>query len=226
AGVAHEINNPLAIISAETGVIRDMFDPQFDLENTPEKITEGLDYIDEAVFRARTITQKLLDLSRRNQPNLTPCNVNKILDEAVSGLKEKEFKVSNIELIRKLDSELPDALIDPDQVRQVFLNIINNAGDAIEGSGTIMLNTASDGEFVRVTITDTGKGMTNEQINKIFLPFFTTKEVGKGTGLGLSISYSIVEAMGGRIEVQSLPGKGSSFTIVLPIHQVEMQPNA
>ncbi|MFH2001928.1 MAG: ATP-binding protein [Planctomycetota bacterium] len=221
AGVAHEINNPLAIISAETGVIRDMLDPQFELDSSPDKITEELGYIDEAVFRAKVITKKLLDFARRNEPNLAPCNVNIILNEVVGGLKEQEFKVSNIELIREFDAQIPDALIDPDQIRQVFLNIINNAGDAISGGGTITLSTSCDGGFVRVAIADTGKGMTHDQIGKVFLPFYTTKEVGKGTGLGLSISFSIVEAMGGRIEIQSMPDKGSSFTVVLPVNQEE-----
>ncbi len=221
AGVAHEINNPLAIVAAETGVIRDMFNPSFSLECTPETITEGLDHIDEAVFRARNITQKLLDFARKNEPRPVPCNINRILEEVVGGLKEQEFKVSNVELIRDFAPDLPDTLVDPDQIRQVLLNIINNAGDAISGPGSITLVTSSNGNFVRVAITDTGRGMTQEQIEKAFIPFYTTKEVGKGTGLGLSISLGIVESMGGRIEVQSMPGKGSSFTVVLPLHEPE-----
>jgi len=225
AGVAHEINNPLAIITAETGVIRDLLNPEFELGCTPEKIIKELDYIDCAVFRASDITRQLLDFARRTEPRLEPCEVNRILDEVVGGLKEREFKVSNIELIREFGNDLPQILIDPDQIRQVFLNIINNAGDAIEGAGSITLSTAQDGEYVYVTITDTGGGMTRDQIDKIFLPFYTTKEVGKGTGLGLSISYGIVQAMGGRIEVQSLLGKGSSFTILLPVHRAEVQFN-
>jgi two-component system NtrC family sensor kinase len=106
-------------------------------------------------------------------------------------------------------------------MRQVFLNIINNAGDAFEKPGTITLATRRNDEAVCVSITDTGKGMTSEQIGRIFDPFYTTKEVGKGTGLGLSISLNIVQAMGGRIEVQSMPGAGSCFTVVLPIHPPE-----
>jgi len=103
----------------------------------------------------------------------------------------------------------------------VFLNLINNAGDAIEGAGKISLSTRHDDGAVEVTITDTGKGMTTEQMGKIFLPFHTTKEVGKGTGLGLSVSLSIVEAMEGRIELQSMPGMGSSFTVILPARRPE-----
>ena len=145
------------------------------------------------------------------------CDLNRILEDVVGGLKEQEFSVSNIQLIRDYGEDLPELLLDSDQMRQVFLNLINNAQDAMEGPGTITLHTERvDGE-VRITVSDTGKGMTTEQMEKIFFPFYTTKEVGKGTGLGLSVSLSIVEAMGGRIEVQSLPGAGTSFTVVLPI---------
>jgi two-component system NtrC family sensor kinase len=110
-------------------------------------------------------------------------------------------------------------------MRQVLLNLVNNAGDAIRGQGTITLKTQCDSESVRVTITDTGIGMTGEQMERIFQPFFTTKEVGKGTGLGLSISLSIIQSMGGRIEVQSMPGAGSSFSVVFPIVQQEDSPD-
>ena len=128
-------------------------------------------------------------------------------------------------MIRDYDSGLPDTLMDPDQSRQVFLNLINNAQDAIDGSGAITLTTRQDKLGIRVTVADTGEGMTSEQMEKIFMPFYTTKEVGEGTGLGLSVSMSIVEAMGGRIEVQSLPGTGSSFTVVIPFRPDEEEKN-
>ncbi len=219
AGVAHEINNPLAIISSESGLIRDMLNPEFGMVCTPRKISTELDHIDEAVFRAKNITQKLLSFVRKDRPQLASSNINDILDEVVGGFKERQFEVSNIRLVRQFDPHLPEVLVDPDQVRQVFLNIINNAGDAIEGDGTITLTTSADGECIRASIADTGKGMTSQQMERIFDPFFTTKEVGKGTGLGLSVSLNIVEAMGGRIEIQSMPEAGSSFTVVLPLHQ-------
>ena len=219
AGVAHEINNPLAIIASESGWIQDMLDPRFGLELSTDKIRDSLKQVDQAVFRAKNITHKLLNFARKNEPRFSPCDVNRILEDVVGGLKEQEFSVSNIQLVRDYDSDLPELLLDSDQIRQVFLNLINNAQDAIEGPGTITLQTERvDGE-VRIKVSDTGKGMTTEQMEKIFFPFYTTKEVGKGTGLGLSVSLSIVEAMGGRIEVQSLPGAGSSFTVVLPIER-------
>ncbi len=224
-GVAHEINNPLAIISAESGVIRDMLDPQFGIDSSPEKIRKELDHIDTAVFRARDITQKLLSIVRKNEPRLAMCNVNRLLEEVVGGLMEKELSVSGVQLFRDFDAHPPEIMLDPDQMRQVFLNLINNARDAIQGAGAITLATTHDDGFVRVKVTDTGKGMTSEQMEKIFLPFYTTKDVGKGTGLGLSISLSIVQAVGGRIEVQSMPGAGSSFAIVLPRNQTEESAN-
>jgi two-component system NtrC family sensor kinase len=132
--------------------------------------------------------------------------------------------VSNIKLVRDYDLDLPETMLDPDQLGQVFLNLINNAGDAINGAGTITLATRRDGEVIRVSVTDDGAGMTAEVMQRIFQPFYTTKEVRKGTGLGLSISMSIVESMGGAIEVQSMPGAGSCFTVVLPV--AEKEPDA
>jgi two-component system NtrC family sensor kinase len=215
-GVAHEINNPLAIIASESGLIRDMLDPQFGATATPQRITAALDQVDKAVFRARNITEKLLSFVRKSEHRMVPCSLNRLLDDVVGGVKEQEFRVSNIKLVRNYALDLPELMLDPDQMRQVFLNIINNAHDAINGSGKITLTTRHDNGTVSATVTDTGSGMTSERMQKIFMPFFTTKEVGKGTGLGLPISLNIVEAMGGRIEVQSMPGAGSSFTVVFP----------
>lgn len=224
AGVAHEINNPLAIISSQCGVIRDMFDPEFGGEmgpQTPAQVNEELEIIDTAVTRAKGITQKLLSSSRKSTPRITRCNLNQVLDDVVGGLLEREFKVSNIELVRDYAPELPDVMTDADQLRQVFQNLINNAGDAIAGSGTITISTRVADNGVKASVTDTGCGMSQEVLGKIFLPFFTTKEVGKGTGLGLGISLSIIEAMGGTIDVQSMPGAGSTFTVTLPINSSE-----
>lgn len=221
AGVAHEINNPLAIIAAGSGLVRDMLDPEIPLDGSPEAFRKELDKIDAAVYRARNITQTLMKFVNRGEGVPVATNVHKILDEILDGVKVREFELSNIEVERNYDLAMPEILLDPDQIRQVFLNLINNAGDAIEGAGKVSLTTRHDESVVEVTITDTGKGMTPEQMGKIFLPFYTTKEVGKGTGLGLSVSLSIVEALGGRIELQSMPGMGSSFIVTLPLRRPE-----
>ncbi len=219
SGVAHEINNPLAIIAAESGVIRDMLDLEIPMEGSTEDILGELDQIDTAVYRARDITQKLLNFARRSEPKLQMTNMNRLLDEIVFGVKMKEFEVSNIEIEKEYDEDLTEILLDRDHMRQVILNLINNAGDAIEGGGKITLTTSQKKGNVRVTITDDGKGIKAEDMEMIFIPFYTSKEVGKGTGLGLSISQSIVQMLGGRIDVQSMLGVGSSFSIVLPVNQ-------
>lgn len=216
-GVAHEINNPLAIIISTAGVIRDMFNPEFKIDAQPENILHELSIIESAAFRASKITRQLLDFGRKNEPKMVLCNVNAILDELTGGLKARVFRVEDIELQREYDPDLPATMLDPDLIRQVFLNILNNAGDAIKGPGTITITTAEADGRIQVTIKDTGVGMTPEQLTKIFDPFYTTKEVGKGTGLGLSVSLSILESMGGSISVQSLKGSGSSFTVTIPI---------
>jgi two-component system NtrC family sensor kinase len=216
-GVAHEINNPLAIILASSGVIKDMLNPEFDMDASPGNIVQELETIDSAIFRARDITQQLLNYGRKNIPRPISSNINKILDEVMRGFKEREFEVANIKINRDYDPNLPEILVDPDQIRQVFLNLINNAGDAINGSGTITISTSQDAKNIRVAVTDNGQGMNYDQIQKIFDPFYTSKEAGKGTGLGLSVSLSIVKSMGGSIDVQSMPGAGSIFTVLLPI---------
>lgn len=220
-GVAHEINNPLAIIVATTGAIRDTVNPQFNNQWTPDTINEDLKTIDTAVFRARGITQQLLDYGRKSTPRLVPTDINQVLEEMLAGFKEKSLALADVDVVRDLDITLPPVMADPDQIRQVFLNLVNNAGDAIDGPGRITIATRKNNHSVHVTFTDTGHGMDREQIKNIFDPFYTTKNVGKGTGLGLSVSIGIVDSMGGTIEVQSMPGAGSAFTVTLPTAEKE-----
>jgi two-component system, NtrC family, sensor kinase len=215
-GVAHEINNPLAIIMATAGVIKDRLNPEFNIDGRPEAILEELKTIDMAVMRAKKITQQLLNYGRKTEPKLEKTDVNSILNEVLSGVKARELQLANITLERDLESNLPEIMVDRDQVRQVMVNLLNNASDAMQGPGRITVKSCVGNGDIRVTIMDTGHGMDAEQINKIFDPFFTTKEVGKGTGLGLSVSLGIIESMGGTISVQSMPGAGSAFTVILP----------
>lgn len=217
AEVAHEVNNPLAIITSTSGVIRDMLDPEIDMDSSPEEIIKELDTIEAAAFRARENIRFLLELGHKHAPRFVLANVNDILEEVVGGFLERELKVKNIEICRNYDISIPEISLNHDQIMQVLLNLINNAVDAISGAGTITMTTNHDDKNVRIIITDTGEGMTPEQTKKIFNPFYTTKEVGKGTGLGLSVSLEIVESMDGTLDVQSEKGSGSSFTISLPI---------
>lgn len=216
-GVAHEINNPLAIISSEAGLIRDMLDASLGMKCTPKDIIKELDEIDTAVYRAKNITRKILSFVRKTDPKLAPCNLNDLLDDVISGVKKQEFAVSNITLQRDYDPNIPNLMLDSDMMRQVFFNLINNAGDALPEGGVITLKTRLEGNWVNITVADDGIGMDQEQVQRIFMPFYTTKDVGKGTGLGLAISLSIVEGFGGHIEVESTPGAGTTFKVWLPL---------
>jgi len=218
AGIAHEINNPLAVISEEAGLIMDYKNPAFDNQISDEDLIIRLETIQQSAFRCREITRKLLNFVRKSDLVLADYNINEVIDGVVVDLLGPEIKVSNIELIRNYDKNLPNMVTDKNQLQQVILNIINNASDAIGNDhGKITISTSHDSQNISIEISDTGHGMTSNQLEKIFLPFYTTKEVGKGTGLGLSVSFGIIRNLGGRIDVESTPGKGSTFTIILPV---------
>ena len=217
AGIAHEINNPLAVITEETGLTKDLLNPEFEDGATTEELISHLDEIYTAAFRCRDITAKLLGFVRKTDLDLKPHDVHELIDSVVDDLLGREMAVSNIEVRKQYGRDVPSLVTDRNQLQQVLLNLLNNASDAIgNGPGTIVIETSFDGEAVRVAVTDSGKGIPPEELEKIYMPFFTTKEVGKGTGLGLSVSYGIVKSLGGRIEVESTVGRGSTFTIVLP----------
>ncbi len=217
SGIAHEINNPLAIIASEAGLIKDLLDPQFDQNVNFEELIPHLNNIQTSAFRARDITRKLMSFVRREEYKLDFHNVNDILEELIQGFIENDLYVSNIKLIKNFSQDLPKTFTDANSLKQVILNLISNARDAITPPGTIFISTQQISNEIHISIKDTGCGISQEQMSKIFMPFFTTKEVGKGTELGLSVSYNIIRNLGGRIEVESLVGFGSTFTIVLPI---------
>jgi len=215
AGVAHEINNPLAIIYEEAGALKDSLDPSLGERVDDEELRERLDQICEATMRGRAITRKLLVFSRQHDEAPVRLDVNELLDRVLE-MKATEFSVSNIAVTRELGEGISPILASRNQMEQVLFNLLNNAKDAIAGGGRITVRTRRDDRFVHIDVQDTGCGMTAEQMEKVFFPFFTTKAVGKGTGLGLSISYGIVKSHGGRIEVSSEVGEGTTFTISLP----------
>ena len=141
-----------------------------------------------------------------------------VIDGVIDGLLGNEIEVSNLKVVRNYDPALPPLITDANQLQQVILNIVNNARDAIGSNpGEIVIATSRRGSRMVVSIRDNGGGMTPEVLEKLFVPFFTTKEVGRGTGLGLSVSYGIVRNLGGEIEVESIAGEGSTFKLVLPI---------
>jgi two-component system NtrC family sensor kinase len=219
AGIAHEINNPLAVIGEKAGWIKDLLKIE-DVSNCEhfQEYVDAVDKIEHHINRAKTITHRLLGFARRMEPVTERVNVNHVLDESVSFL-ENEARYRNIDIQVDYASELPMINSDSSQLQQVFLNILNNAIDAMGKEGEIVIRSRLIAKInaISIEITDNGPGIPKEALNKIFDPFFTTKEVGKGTGLGLSIAYSIVEKLGGRIMVASEEGKGTTFTIYLPV---------
>jgi two-component system NtrC family sensor kinase len=219
AGIAHEINNPLAVIGEKAGWIKDLLTMADVSKNENfQEIAAAVNKIEYHVNRARTITHRLLGFARRMEPVTEILNINTVLDESVAFL-ENEARYRNIDIQTDYALDLPMIASDLAQLQQVFLNILNNAIDAIGKDGEIHLKTrhlAKNNE-IGIEISDSGPGIPKEMLNKIFDPFFTTKEVGKGTGLGLSISYSIVEKLGGRIMVASEEDQGTTFTIYFPV---------
>jgi two-component system NtrC family sensor kinase len=219
AGIAHEVNNPLAVIKEKVGWLRDLLSEE-DITKSEnyEEFEDAVRKIDIHVDRAKKVTHRLLGFARRMEPIQEKVDINKLLDETIDFLRN-EAHYRNIAINTEYSPDLPPVVSDTAQLQQVFLNLINNAIDAIGKDGEIQVVTSAnpqEGRDVVVTIHDSGPGIPTEVLNRIFDPFFTTKEVGKGTGLGLSISYSIIEKLGGRLLVASQEGQGATFTIYLP----------
>jgi len=220
AGIAHEVNNPLASIAEKAGWMKDLLAEE-DLAASANfaEFNESVDKIEQHVARARKIIHNLLGFARRMEPAKEKINVNNLLDETI-GFLENEAKYVNIRIKKQYTDNVPIITSDLSQVQQVVLNLLNNAIDAIGRDGTVTVSAAyhQKTDEVEINVADTGPGIAEHELNKIFDPFFTTKEVGKGTGLGLSISYSIIEKLGGKLKVQSKVGQGTTFTIILPKH--------
>lgn len=221
AGVAHEINNPLAIIDMKAGLLKDLIDMNPDFPEK-EKWSPVLDSILSSVERCRAITHRLLGFARRMEVQIEVLDLNSVVKEVV-GFLEKECLYRNIELTLNLASNLPKIASDRGQLQQVFLNIINNAVEAVHQGGAVsIISFDKDLDTVGVTIHDNGDGMSEETLRHIFEPFFTTKK-DSGTGLGLSITYGIVRRLGGSIDVQSRRGEGTRFTVYLPKRAQELE---
>jgi signal transduction histidine kinase len=217
-GLAHEIKNPLAGIKASMEVLSQ--EPTF----TEEDKTVLLKVIDE-VKRIESLMKGLLNFAKPPEPQFTPVDVNKILDTAIAfSLTYPSFSSNNskaVDIKRDYDDHLPATNADPIQLQQVFLNLLLNAGDATPDGGTVTVRTSHDqmANSIRIEIDDTGPGIEEDAMDKIFRPFFTTKP--KGTGLGLAISRQLIERHGGNIRVSNNSGSGTAFTIVLPLKKSE-----
>jgi signal transduction histidine kinase/HD-like signal output (HDOD) protein/CheY-like chemotaxis protein len=210
AGAAHEINNPLAVISGRAQMLlRDEKD---------EKKGKALKLMVEQSRRASKILTDLMGFARPAMPKTEPTNVNFVIHHVLS-MVENQLRQKNIECKREFAQGLPKISADKHQLEQVFLNIVLNAEHAMDGGGTLTVDTSLTPAKDRILIkfTDTGKGIPKEDLPHVFEPFFTTKEEGEGTGLGLAMSYGIVTSHGGEIDVDSAIGEGTSFTVELPV---------
>lgn len=211
AGIAHEVGNPLTSISSLVQVIQRTTDDSF--------AKDKLELVKNQINRIAKIIRELVDFARPSHFEIKPVDLNKIIREAVN-ITRYGKKARHVNFKLELQDSLPTISVVPDQLIQVFINIIINALDAIEtNTGDITLISRTDSKHIFCVVKDTGKGIHEDELDKIFDPFYTTKKVGEGTGLGLWVSYGIIKNFGGNITVDSIPGRGTSVTISLPIKQ-------
>jgi two-component system NtrC family sensor kinase len=217
AGVAHEINNPLAVILQKTGWMEDLLaEEDFQKSKNIEEFKTSIRKIEEHVERARKVVHNMLGYARRMEPRLEDVDVNDTVKQTI-GILDNYARINNIDIQTELNPDLPIIAGDQAQLQQVFLNLISNAIDAIGKNGWIRVKSIRSGGEILVSVSDNGPGIPEEMQRKVFDPFFTTKSAGKGTGLGLWISYTIMEKMGGKISLNSRVGEGTTFVIQIPI---------
>ena len=222
ASVAHEVNNPLAGIMIYVKLLLKKYkENKLQTENSEEQLLK----MEKELDRTTRIIRNLLDFSRQSEPNIRPVEINKVLEAALL-LVGHQISLDNIKLEKKFDEQLPLVRADFDQIQQVLINIILNATQAMPDGGRLTIKTSvADGieigetqkKTVRIDIKDTGVGIPKENLSKLFTPFFTTKDKGKGVGLGLPVVHGIIERHKGKIEVDSQPNVGTTFTIYLEV---------
>ena len=209
AGIAHEINNPLAGILLYGSNMRKKVPPDGHL-------AEGLDIIIKETQRCKTIIQGLLEFARDAEPQRVPANVNRIVESAL-GIVENEFHLRHVDIGLSLDRQMVDTFLDENQIEQVVINLLLNALHAVDENGVVTVETSvpPETDTVRIEVNDNGCGIAPSHCKKIFEPFFSTRS--SGTGLGLAISYGIVRNHGGDIQVFSTLGEGTRFRVEFPI---------
>ena len=217
AGIAHEINTPLGGILIYSSLLMEELNPDH-----PKRADLGR--IVQEASRCKEIVKSLLEFARQTEPKMEAIDVNRAITDGLFFL-ENQALFHNVQIVKNLSPHLPFIRGNQGQLKQVFMNIIVNAAEAMHGNGRLTITTSPspNGKSILIEFTDTGEGITDENLSHIFEPFFTTKAVGKGTGLGLSTSYGIIEDHGGKISVTSQVGKGTTFSIELPTHS-ETQP--
>ncbi|MFC2160684.1 PAS domain S-box protein [Acidobacteriota bacterium] len=222
ASVAHEVNNPIAGILVYVSLLLKKYnEKKIQTETTETQLLK----MKKELERTARIIKNLLNFSRQSEPNIRPIEVNATIEASLQ-LVEHQISLESIQLEKKLDPNLPSIQADFDKIQQVLINIILNATQAMSEGGTLTITTSVAGEIkvngfvkdtVRIDITDTGIGISEENINKLFTPFFTTKAKGQGVGLGLPVVQGIIKQHGGRIDVVSKPNQGTTFTLFLEV---------
>jgi len=208
AGVAHELNEPLAAILGFAELVKEA-------QNLPEAATRDIEKITNAALHAREIIRKLMLFTRQLPAKKEKCDLNQVVREGLYVLESRCAK-EGIEMVRRLDNDLPRITADLSQLHQVLVNLVVNAIQAMPKGGHLTISTHTKAGMVCLAVEDTGTGMSPEVQRQVFLPFFTTKDVGQGTGLGLAVVHGIVTAHGGTIKIKSEVGKGSVFEVWLP----------
>jgi signal transduction histidine kinase len=220
AGVAHEINNPLAVIKESAGYIQDLLDAGGDEERNGE-FREPAEAITESVRRCAAISRQLLSFARPADRCSDRVDL-EVLIGKVLRFHDKEAEFRNVSISTSVDDDARFVQADPGKLQQVLLNLVINAFDAMPEGGQIAIRVSKSGpETIGIEVADTGHGIPPEALKSVFEPFFTTKSEGAGTGLGLSITYGIVNRMGGAISVESKVGKGAVFRVELPVERPE-----
>ena len=209
-GGGHELRNPLGAIKNAVYYIKGKV-AKSELGQEEPRVMEFLDIIDDEINASNEIINDLLGFSRIGKPSVSPAKIEKVIEDALSRTPIPE----NIEVVIKLDADLPEVEIDPDQVHQVLVNIITNAVQAMPEGGKLIVSAREKGGFLEVEVADTGCGIPGESVDKIFDPLFTTK--AKGIGLGLAVCKAIIDRHEGNIEVKSKVGKGTTFNVKLPL---------
>lgn len=218
AGIAHEINNPVAIMVEEAGWLQDLMeDDAMSSEEDLKEFARALEQIRAQGKRCKEITHKLLSFARKTDSRIEDFEIGYLIEEVVA-LSAQRAKYSNVELVTRLEPKLPAISASHTELQQVFLNLINNALDAMEKrGGTLEIGARREDDHIVIEVADDGPGIPQANLGRIFDPFFTTKPVGSGTGLGLSICYGIIHKMGGEITVQSTVDVGTTFEIRIPV---------
>ncbi|MHA2060854.1 MAG: sensor histidine kinase [Candidatus Sifarchaeia archaeon] len=217
ASIAHEVNNPISGVLVYTQLLTKKIASDRFVKKTA---LEYLSKMEKELIRSARLIQNLLNFARQSPPKLRTTSINDVISRTLE-LTAHPAKLQNVEVIKDLEHSLSSIMVDSDQIQQVCFNLILNAIQAMPNGGRLNIRTSSHDNWLKIEVQDTGYGIPEEKMSKLFTPFFTTKGRGQGVGLGLAVAYGIIHSHNGRIEVQSREGVGTTFTVGLPMNYEE-----